>query len=434
MTHVTPLCALALLTLTIGTALADWNQFRGPSGNGTVDVAIPTTWSETENVLWQTEIPGQGWSSPIVVGQEIFLTAAIPIPAHQSPSTLPASKASPSGTSLPTDYDLCLLKLDASTGQQLQRVSLFTEHGADAPKIHQKNSHASPTPIFDGQHIFVHFGHLGTACVDRDGTVLWRNDSLAYPPVHGNGGSPVVVEQLLIFSRDGKDISEVTALDKRTGNIAWQRPRNVETAKRFSFCTPLVLEAGGQTQIILPGSNVVQSLNPANGEELWRVRYEGYSVIPKPIYEAGLVFISTSYDRPKLLAIDPTGTGDVTDTHVRWTASSANIPHTPSLVALDGRVLMISDKGIAAAYQASSGTELWKERIGGNYSASPLLSGSRVYFLSEDGVCSVLDVADLPQEIAKNKLNARTLASPAVIGNDLLIRTEKSLLRIRQSE
>ncbi len=416
--------AAALWILSASTSLADWHQFRGPSGNGKVDVPIPTTWSETENVLWRTEVPGEGWSSPIVVGNEIFLTAAIPIAASQQPADTPP----------PMDLDLCLLKLDAATGKQIQRISLFTEYSISAPKIHQKNSHASPTPIFDGHHIFVHFGHQGTACVDLDGAVLWRNDSLGYPPVHGNGGSPVVVDQLLIFSRDGQDISEVTALDKMTGEVAWQRERHVETAKRFSFCTPLVLKVGDQTQLILPGSDVVQSLNPANGEEIWRVRYEGYSVIPKPIFEAGLVFISTSYDRPKLLAVDPTGTGDVTDSHVRWTASSANIPHTPSLVALDGKVAMVSDKGIAACYDALTGAELWKERIGGNYSASPLVSGTLVYLLSEEGVCTVLDIANLPQEIAQNKLNARTLASPAVVGNDLLIRTDKSLLRIRQSE
>jgi outer membrane protein assembly factor BamB len=240
----------------------------------------------------------------------------------------------------------------------------------------------------------------------------------------------VIVGSLLIFSRDGQDISEVTALDKATGKIVWQTPRNVETPKRFSFCTPLALELQGQTQLILPGSDVVQSLDPQTGREIWRVRYEGYSVIPKPIYHAGLVFISTSYDRPSLLAIDPTGSGDVTESHVRWRASSAAIPHTPSLVALDGQVAMISDKGIAAGYDVVSGQELWKERIGGNYSASPLLVGTHMHLLSEEGEYTVLDIAGKPTELAKSKLGERTLASPAVIHGDLILRSDKALYRI----
>ncbi len=402
---------------------ADWHEFRGPAGNGVVTNTIPTQWSATENVLWSTEVPGEGWSSPIVVDNTIFLTAAIPV----------ANPPANAETSQAQDLDLCLLAFDASNGQLKERISLFTELAATAAKIHQKNSHASPTPYFDGTHLYVHFGHQGTACVSTQGAVLWRNASLGYPPVHGNGGSPVVVDGLLIFSRDGKDISEVTALDKLTGQIVWQRERQVETSKRFSFCTPLVLNnENGLKQLIIPGSDVVQSLNPLTGEEIWRVRYTGYSVIPRPIYESGLVFVSTSYDRPSLLAIDPSGQGDVTESHVKWSTASANIPHTPSLVGMHGKVAMVSDKGIAAAYDALTGKELWKERIGGNFSASPLLVGSLMYLLSEEGDCTVLDIADIPTVVAKNKLDARTLASPAVIGNDLLIRTDKALMRIQQ--
>jgi outer membrane protein assembly factor BamB len=398
------------------TAGAEWNEFRGPTGDGAVTGPVPQQWTADRDARWRTELPGEGWSSPIVVHNTIYVTAAIPRSAQTTETSI--------------DLDLCLLAVDASSGQLTSTVPLFIQLAATAPKIHSKNSHASPTPVYDGEHLYVHFGHQGTACVNLAGEVLWRNENLAYPPVHGNGGSPVVVGSLLIFSRDGQDISEVTALDKATGKIAWQTPRNVETRKRFSFCTPLVLELQGQTQLILPGSDVVQSLDPQTGREIWRVRYEGYSVIPKPIYHAGLVFISTSYDRPSLLAIDPTGAGDVTESHVRWRASSAAIPHTPSLVALDGQVAMISDKGIAAGYDVVSGQEIWKERIGGNYSASPLLVGSHMHLLSEEGEYTVLDIAGKPTEIAKSKLGERTLASPAVIHGDLILRSEKALYRI----
>lgn len=406
---------------------ADWSAFRGPSGNGQVEQALPIKWSVSEDARWRTVVPGEGWSSPIVVDGTIYLTAAIPV---QTEPVQAETKETSSDKTTGSDLDLCLLAFDAASGQPTLRVPLFVEHLATAPQIHKKNSHASPTVCFDGQHLFVHFGHQGTACVSLTGQVVWRNDSLAYPPVHGNGGSPVVIEQLVIFSRDGDDISEVTALDKTTGQIVWRTTRDVETKKLFSFCTPLVLELQGQTQVVIPGSDVVQSLDPQTGKELWRVRYEGYSVIPKPIYHAGLVFISTSYDRPSLLAIDPTGQGDVTDSHVRWQASSAAIPHTPSLVAVDGKVAMISDKGIAAGYDAQSGEELWKERIGGNYSASPLLHGTHMYLFSEEGDCTILDIAAAPKIVAKTKLGERTLASPAVIDGDLIIRSEQALYRI----
>lgn len=411
-----PFLLVGLLLVT--PAQADWPAFRGPNGDGVVQTELPVQWSPEQNVRWRTELAGEGWSSPIVVADKIYLTAAIPLDATDATDTN-------------RDLDLCLLAVDAASGQLLQRVSLFTQQAAKAAKIHQKNSHASPTPVCVGQRIYVHFGHQGTACVDLDGHIVWRNAGLSYPPVHGNGGSPVVVGELLIFSRDGEDISEVTALDCRTGEIVWQRPREVETAKRFSFCTPLVLELHGRTQVIVPGSDVVQSLDPATGEEIWRVRYEGYSVIPKPIFHAGLVFVSTSYNQPKLLAIDPTGHGDVTETHVRWQVSSPAIPHTPSLVAWEGRVAMVSDRGIAACYDAATGQELWKERVGGNFSASPLLTQSQMHLLSEEGDYTVLDIQPSgPVELAKVKLGERTLASVAVLDGDLILRSAAALYRI----
>ncbi len=409
--------AVLLFSCVLATSRAvaeDWPEFRGPTTQGRVASSkLPLEWSAAHGARWRTELPGQGWSSPIVVDETVFVTAAIPYGEEEPES----------------GFELVALLLDVDSGQLLKQVPLFRQSASTSPKIHSKNSPASPTPVYDGQHVFVHFGHQGTACITTAGDIVWRNDALGYAPVHGNGGSPVVVDELLIFSRDGADIGEITALDKRTGAIAWRKPRDVKVNKQFSFCTPLVLELDSGRQLIFPGSNVVQSVDPATGDELWRVEYDGYSVIPRPIYESGLVFVCTGYDRPKLLAIDPRGSGNVTQTHVKWTADSG-ISHTPSLVGFDGKIALVSDNGIASCYEATSGKELWRERIGGNFSASPLLAGERLYLLSEQGDCTILDVRAAPRELAKNKLGERCLASLAVVEDDLLLRSADALYRL----
>ncbi len=419
-------CLLAtMIALLVGVHVAraeDWPEFRGPNAQGIYAArALPLSWSKTEGVKWRTELPGSGWSSPVVVGQMIYLTAAIP------------TDGSAAEAGAKQDLDLVLLRVDATSGKLLTTHKVLKQLGAAAPGIHQKNSHASPTPIVEGGRLYLHFGHQGTACTDMEGKVIWSTQELAYPPVHGNGGSPVVVGELLIFSRDGGDISRVTALNKLTGKVVWERERDVEVDKKFSFCTPLVLDVAGRKQLILPGSNVVQSLVPETGEEVWRVTYDGYSVIPRPIYAGGLVFVCTGYNRPSMLAIDPTGSGDVTATHLKW-KSDTNVPHTPSLLARDGMIFMINDKGIASGVDWATGKEIWKERIGGNFSASPLLVGDRMYMLSEEGDATILQIGPQAKELAKNKLGERCLASPAIVGDDLLIRSATALYRISGSE
>ncbi len=249
--------------------------------------------------------------------------------------------------------------------------------------------------------------------------------------MHGNGGSPALIGNALIFSQDGADQGKVIALNADTGKVLWETPRDVEASKKFSFCTPLVLERDGRAEVVVPGSNVVQSLDPQTGKELWRVRYEGYSVIPRPIVAAGLILVSTSYDRPTLLAIRPGGTGDVTDSHVAW-QTKTSVPHTPSLCTYQGLLFMVSDNGIASCLDAATGKEFWKERLGGNYSASPLLVGNLIYFLSEEGDATIVKADKTFEQVAKNKLGERTLASMAVIDRDLLVRSKSALYRIHQ--
>src|SRR5262249_10226845 len=249
---------------------------------------------------------------------------------------------------------------------------------AGAPQPHRKNSHASPTPLVAGDRLYVHFGHQGTACLDLNGKVLWRNVQ-RYSPVHGNGGTPVLGDGLLIFSCDGRDDPYVIALDAATGKEKWKTPRPGDAFKKFSFSTPLVIEVKGQKQVISPGSEQVNALDPKTGKILWTVKTDGYSVIPRPVYGHGLVFVGTGYDSPTLIAIRPDGSGDVTKTHVAW-RMKRGAPHTPSPLLVGDELYIVSDNGTATCLEAKTGEVVWSERLAGPHSASPLFAGGKIYF------------------------------------------------------
>ncbi len=394
----------------------DWSQFRGPKGNGVVNnQALPTEWSESKNVRWFAKIPGLGWSSPVVVNARIYLTAAIA--ENEDPKLLSGSQ------------QLRLICLDSRDGHEIFSRQVL-EQGENAPKVHNKNSHASPTPVIEGDRIFMHFGHQGTAAMDLEGNLLWTNRENQYPPTHGNGSSPVIVGDLLIVTCDGGNEPCTLALEKTTGKQVWKTPRDVEADKKFSFCSPSLFHIDGKDQLISAGTNIVQSLDPLNGNVIWSVKYDGYSVVPKPIMNQGLVFICTGFGPTTLLAIDPSGRGDVTESHVRWQYTNTSVPKTPSLIAYRDQIIMSSDQGVGVAVDYKSGKEIWRKRLGGNYSASPLLNGDMLYLQSEQGDATVMQLGGEPQEIAKNSLPGRIFASFAIIENDLLIRAEEGLYRI----
>lgn len=404
---------LLLLTFTPALPAADWTQFRGPTGDGHAAAKLPTDWDTTRNVVWRKELPGNGWSSPVVAAGKIYLTTAVPGPGQG-------------------DYSLRALCLDAKTGDIIWDKEVFQEDGKKAPPIHSKNSHASPTPVVDGNQLFVHFGHLGTACLDTtDGKIIWTQQTLAYKPVHGAGGSPVLAGDHLIFSIDGTDQQAVIGLDRKTGKVAWQTPRKVNPFKPFSFCTPLVITVNGKEQVISPGSNVVMALDPKTGQEIWRVRYEGYSVVPRPVFGHGLVYLSSGYDSPVFYAIKPDGKGDVTTTHVAWTAKKG-IPRNASPLLVGDALYLASDDGLLTCLDAKTGQERWNERVGKAFSASPLHAGGLIYLIAEDGTATVVKPGATFDAVARNKMGERALASPAVDGNALLLRTEKALYRIEK--
>ena len=409
------LLALCLLTFSAAQlAAGDWPQFRGPLGNGHSDVKnLPTTWNETTNIAWQTAIPGKGWSSPSLASGRLYLTAAVPVAGDE-----------PEGP-----QSLHALCVDAATGKKVWDVEVFGPQ-AEAPKIHVKNSHASPTALVENGRIYVHFGHGGTACLDLAGKALWKNTEHTYKPVHGNGGSPVLVDGLLIFSCDGAADPYVVALDAATGKERWRFQRSSDAPNKFSFSTPTVIEVAGKKQLITPGSGVVNALDPATGQEIWRCLYgAGYSVIPKPVFGHGLLYIATGYGTPIVMAIRPDGQGDVTDSHVVWSVKKGT-PHTPSLLLVSDELYMVSDKGIVTCLDAHSGTEHWTERVGGGYSASPLFSDGKIYVQSEEGPALVLLPGKEFVKLADAGFKERTLASYAVGEGALFVRTEKNLYRV----
>jgi outer membrane protein assembly factor BamB len=400
-------------TFSLSLSAADWPQFRGPNGDGHADGAkLPTEWDRAKNVTWRKEIPGLGWSSPVVVDGRIFLTTAVPTNG---------------------DYSLRALALHAKTGDVIWNVEVFHEDGKTFPGIHRKNSHASPTAVVEGDAVFVHFGHMGTACLNaKDGSKVWTQQSLGYKPVHGNGGSPVLAGDHLIFSIDGTDRQEVVALDKRSGKIAWRTPRDLKVAKPFSFSTPLLITVNGQDQLVSAGSGAVMSLDPKTGKELWRVKYgTGYSVVPKPVFGNGLIYLSSGYDSPVFYAIKPDGRGDVTDTHIAWKAQTG-APRNASPLVVDDAVYLAADDGRFTCLDAKTGKVRWRESTGRAYSASPLFANGLIYLLDEDGLATIVKPGVSYEEVIRIKMGEKALASYGVDGDALLVRTEKALYRIEK--
>ena len=404
----TTLLSLAAAALHAGET--EWPQFRGPSGQGvSAAVNVPVDWNATTHIAWNVALPGRGWSSPVLAKGRLYLTAAL----EGADTTLHA---------------LCL---DAADGRTLWDTEVFQPEPASVRAIHPKNSPASSTPIVAGERLYVHFGHMGTAALDLAGKVVWRQNALAYSPVHGTGGSPVLVNDALVFSCDGERDPFVAALDAATGAIRWKTPRNSPAKKQFSFSTPLSIEIGGARQIGSPGSGLVAGYDARDGRELWRVGYgEGYSVVPRPVFAHGLLFVSSSFDSPVLHAIRPEGaSGDATATHLAWSIRKG-APHTASPLVLGGEIYFVSDAGIATCADARTGEVHWSERLGGGFSASPVAAEGRIYFQNETGIGYVVKAGPKFELLSTNDLAERSLASYAVTDGALFIRTEKQLWKI----
>lgn len=373
---------------------------------------IPLQWSKRQNVAWKSEIEGAGWSSPVVADGKVFLTSAVEKGSRLS---------------------LRAIALDADSGEPAWDVEVLTPKEV---KMHKKNSQASPTPVFEDGKLYVHFGHYGTACLNAtSGSIVWTQDGLGYPPVHGNGGSPIIVGDKLVFSCDGAQSPFVVALDKSSGKVVWKTDRNVEVSRKFSFTTPLAVEVGGKTQIISPGSGAVIAYDANSGAEIWRVDYdEGYSVVPRPVFskELSMVYVCTGFGKANLLGIkvDPAARGDVTDTHLVW-QQSKGIPKESSPLLVDGLIFLNDDRGVASCFDAANGEMLWQERIAtGGYSTSPIYAAGHIFFQNDEGKTTVVKPGRELNIVGENDLDEKTQASWAVVDGAIFIRTEEHLWRI----
>jgi outer membrane protein assembly factor BamB len=387
---------------------ADWPQFRGPTGDGHyTGPPLVTEWGPDTNVAWKTKIPGSGWSSPTVWKGKVYLTTAMP---------------KDDGVSLRA---VCV---DADTGKVEWDKEVLHVPTAQASKAHKKNSLASPTPTADGERLYVHFGHMGTAAIDLNGKVLWTRTGLYNQPVHGNGGSPILVDGLLVFSCDSLDKQAVVALDTKAGKTVWETSRKTKADKPFSFGTPTVVEVDGTKQIVSEGSNVLAGYDPKTGKELWRTTFTGYSVIPKPVAANGMLYFSTSFDSPKVNAIKLGGTGDVTGSHTAWTLNKG-APNTPSPLLVGEELYLVSDRGQFSCVDAKTGKVVWDDKLKGNYSASPIVAEGNIFLTSEEGKGTLIKAGRKKEILGEFDLGEKTFASFAAADGALFVRTETQLYK-----
>jgi len=416
---VTATCC-ALLASIFTFAGQDWPEFRGPHGQGSTDAkSLPLTWSENEQVSWHTPIHGRAWSSPVIEGDRIWL-----------------SSATADGKEL---FGVCV---DLKTGKIIHDLKLFD---IEKPQYaHPFNSYASPTPVIENGRVYITFGSPGTACLDaKTGKKLWERTDFVCNHFRGAGSSPTIFKNLLIMNFDGSDFQYVAAVDKETGKTVWKTDRSLDFKDltpegkpsadgdwRKAFSTPLVHDFGNGPLLISHGSKAVYGYEPLTGKELWHVEEQKtHSGSGRPIVGHGMIFVSMGQSKSELWAIKPGGSGDVTQSHVAWKVKR-NVPTRSSAVLAGDLIFMVDDGGIASCIEAKTGNQVWNERIGGEYSAAPIYRAERIYFFSQDGITTVIEASRQFKILAKNKLGDGFMASPAVAGDSLILRSKSELYRI----
>jgi outer membrane protein assembly factor BamB len=425
--HSNQLGRAALLTLTVlslGLMLGapatgrseDWPRFRGPTGQGhSSETGLPVSWSTTENILWKSPVAGASWSSPIVLGDQVFLT-----------------------TTTNEGRDCHVLSLDLHSGQLLWDTVVLQQ----VPRRkEQKNSYASSTPCTDGERVYACFADGSLVAVSLKGELLWTNRDFPFYSKHGLGASPIVYQGLVIMPFDGSsdgpdpaigwqkpwDQAQVVALHADTGKLAWKTRRGLS---RVSHMTPLILPIDGVDQLISPAGDRIQGFAPLTGALLWTIDSQGEGVTPSPVAAAGKLFTSSGFEATTLRTIKLGGAeGNATSSHIVW-EQKKGVPTQASLIVVDDLLYAVTDNGVATAYRTTDGEVVWQERLGGTYSASPVYADGKLYFLSEQGQTTVVKPNATFEVLSRNPLEEAAQASPAVASGRIVIRTEHHLWAI----
>lgn len=404
----------------------DWNQFRGPHADGTTtSTGLPITFAEgSPEIRWKTPLPGRAWSSPVVWKDQIWVTNA---PEIQNDTKERPKLAKP--------LILSAVCLDLATGKVKMDLPLFE---VEIPQFtHVTNSYGSPTPYLEEGRVYIHFGAYGTACLDtKTGKKIWERRDLECDHFRGPGSSPIVYGDLLYLTFDGFDFQYIAALNKFTGETVWKRDRNVDfgttdgDAKK-GYSTPLLIEAGGKSLLISPFASHTIAYNPKTGDPMWSVKHGGMNAAGRPLYGNGLVYIGTADGPNPLVAVNPIGEGDITK-NIAW-RSTKGIPKRPSPILLGDSLYMINDSGVASCLDAKTGQEIWAKRLPGEqYWASPLFANGLIYCFSQQGDIPVFKASREFELVAENKLDDGFVASPAVAGNALILRSKTHLYRIEK--
>ncbi|MBL9135040.1 MAG: PQQ-binding-like beta-propeller repeat protein [Verrucomicrobiales bacterium] len=403
----------------------DWPRFRGPTGQGwSAEKDLPREWSADRGIVWKTPIPGEGWSSPIVWGDRVYVS-----------------------TATEANTQCRLLCLDRATGKIVWNTAVVE---IVPLRKESKNSYATPTPVTDGERIYVAFGDGTVAAVDVNGRLVWKNQEVRFYSRHGLGASPLVHDGLLIMPFDGSnrvekpgewpnnsaeeqlgwrvpwDQAQVVAFDVKTGERRWKGNRG---KSRIAHVSPNVVLIDGVPQIVSPAGDAIQGFDPKTGERLWTVYSQGEGVTPSFAHGDGLIFTSSGFEKTTLRTVRVGGKGDVTASHVAWEQRKGT-PTQPSLLYVSPHLYGITDGGIVHCYDGKTGEVIYAERVGGNHSASPVYADGHIYFLSETAETTVVKAGPKFEIVARNPLNEKCQASIAVSRGHLFLRTEKHLFCI----
>lgn len=426
----------SLFLFPILVSAAEWPQWRGPDGQGHAPDAtnLPAEWSETENVVWRTEIPGRGHSSPVIDGNQIWLTTAFEKPATAAEIKARASeKFGGQPMNVVSEAKLHAICVDRETGEIVRNVHLIT---CENPQFaHKLNSYASPTPVLADGILYTHFGSYGTAALDtKSGEILWSRADLEVQHENGPGSTPVIWENLMIFHMDGSDKQFITALDRATGKTVWETARTGEMNENpqltKAYGTPLITEFGGKDCIVSPAADWLYFYDPATGKELHKYPYGqlGFSNVARAVVRDGVVYMPTGFMQSSMIAVRYDGKSEP---ELLWQYDKA-VPKQPSPVLIGEELFFVDDKGVAGCLDAGTGEEIWRERLDGNFNGSPLFVDGKLYLSSQEGKTVVIKPGRTFEKIAENEFDAPVMASAAAVGEALYFRTEKALYRIEK--